>query len=55
MNAFVNAGFGNDPLMVNAEEGQSWVYKNKDSGSSLFSSLVGRRRFLINDALNRNV
>jgi 26S proteasome regulatory subunit N1 len=32
VNAFVNAGFGNDKLMVDAEEGNSWVYKNKDHG-----------------------
>ncbi|KIJ29120.1 hypothetical protein M422DRAFT_54344 [Sphaerobolus stellatus SS14] len=30
VNAFVNAGFGNDKLMVEAEEGSSWIYKNKD-------------------------
>jgi 26S proteasome regulatory subunit N1 len=34
VNAFVNAGFGNDKLMVEAEEGNSWVYKNKEHGSS---------------------
>ena len=32
VNAFVNAGFGNDKLMVDAEEGNSWIYKNKDHG-----------------------
>jgi 26S proteasome regulatory subunit N1 len=32
VNAFVNAGFGNDKLMVGAEEGNSWIYKNKDHG-----------------------
>lgn len=32
VNAFVNAGFGNDPLIVGAEEGSSYVYKTKDSG-----------------------
>jgi 26S proteasome regulatory subunit N1 len=32
VNAFVNARFGNDKLMVEAEEGNSWVYKNKDNG-----------------------
>lgn len=32
VNAFVNAGFGNDKLMVQAEEGNSWIYKNKDHG-----------------------
>lgn len=34
VNAFVNAGFGNDPLMVGAEEGNAWIYKNKDHGTS---------------------
>jgi len=33
VNAFVNAGFGNDKLMVTAEEGNSWIYKNKDHGT----------------------
>lgn len=33
VNAFVNAGFGNDKLMAEAEEGSSWVYKNKDHGA----------------------
>jgi 26S proteasome regulatory subunit N1 len=32
VNAFVNAGFGNDKLMAKAEAGDSWVYKNKDHG-----------------------
>ncbi|KAF6745585.1 hypothetical protein DFP72DRAFT_1091248 [Ephemerocybe angulata] len=30
--ALVNAGFGSDKLMVEAEEGNSWTYKNKDHG-----------------------
>ena len=38
VNAFVNAGFGNDKLMVAAEEGNSWVYKNKDHGGFLTGS-----------------
>lgn len=38
VNAFVNAGFGNDKLMVEAEEGNSWIYKNKDHGT--FSSFL---------------
>lgn len=36
VNAFVNAGFGNDKLMVQADEGSSWIYKNKDHGMSGF-------------------
>jgi len=35
VNAFVNAGFGNDKLMVDAEEGNSWIYKNKDHGKDI--------------------
>jgi 26S proteasome regulatory subunit N1 len=35
VNAFVNAGFGNDKLMVEAEEGSSWIYKNKEHGGSV--------------------
>lgn len=40
VNAFVNAGFGNDKLMVEADEGNSWVYKNKDHGMLLLSSFA---------------
>ena len=36
VNAFVNAGFGNDKLMVEADEGNSWIYKNKDHGMNPF-------------------
>ena len=32
VNAFLNAGFGTDKLMMGAEEG-SWIYKNKDHGN----------------------
>ena len=38
VNGFVNAGFGNDRLMAKAEEGQSWIYKNKDHGESVLAS-----------------
>ncbi|KAF7290615.1 26S proteasome regulatory subunit RPN1 [Mycena indigotica] len=47
VNAFVNAGYGNDKLMVEAEEGNSWVYKNKEHGAlcnlqaSLFQLVPG--------------
>ncbi|KAH7882342.1 26S proteasome regulatory complex non-ATPase subcomplex Rpn1 subunit [Phlebopus sp. FC_14] len=41
VNAFVNAGFGNDKLMVEAEEGNSWVYKNKDHGMMSASASLG--------------
>ena len=41
MNAFVNAGFGNDTLMAKAEEGNSWVYKNKDHGMLSATASLG--------------
>ena len=40
VNAFVNAGFGNDKLMVDAEEGNSWIYKNKDHGKNIGQILI---------------
>ncbi|RXW17645.1 hypothetical protein EST38_g8208 [Candolleomyces aberdarensis] len=41
VNAFVNAGFGNDKLMVEAEEGNSWIYKNKDHGMLSAAASLG--------------
>ncbi|KAL7414960.1 armadillo-type protein [Mrakia frigida] len=41
VNAFVNAGFGNDKLMVEAEEGNSWIYKNKDHGMLSATASLG--------------
>ena len=41
VNTFVNAGFGNDKLMVEAEEGNSWVYKNKDHGMMSAAANLG--------------
>ncbi|KAH9852544.1 26S proteasome regulatory complex non-ATPase subcomplex Rpn1 subunit [Lenzites betulinus] len=41
VNAFVNAGFGNDKLMAKAEEGSSWVYKNKDHGMLSATASLG--------------
>ncbi|KAE9388117.1 26S proteasome regulatory complex, non-ATPase subcomplex, Rpn1 subunit [Gymnopus androsaceus JB14] len=41
VNAFVNAGFGNDKLMVEAEEGSSWIYKNKDHGMMSATASLG--------------
>ncbi|TFK98578.1 armadillo-type protein [Pterulicium gracile] len=41
VNAFVNAGFGNDKLMVEAEEGNSWIYKNKEHGMMSASASLG--------------
>jgi 26S proteasome regulatory subunit N1 len=50
VNAFVNAGFGNDELMVEAEEGNSWIYKNKDHGT-----YIGRISLLtVSDIVNRH-
>lgn len=40
VNAFVNAGFGNDKLMVAVEDGSSWIYKNKDHGAYNISNKV---------------
>ena len=41
VNAFVNAGFGNDKLMVAAPEGQSWIYKNKEQGMLSATASIG--------------
>ncbi|CEO95240.1 26S proteasome non-ATPase regulatory subunit 2 like protein [Plasmodiophora brassicae] len=39
VNAFVNAGFGKDPLMT--PEGSDWMYKNKDHGMMSATASVG--------------
>ncbi|KAG8803495.1 proteasome regulatory particle base subunit, partial [Serendipita sp. 399] len=41
VNAFVNAGFSNDPLMAKAAAGDSWVYKNKDHGVTSAAASLG--------------
>lgn len=41
VNAFVNAGFGNDKLMATADAGDSWVYKNKDHGMTSAAASLG--------------
>lgn len=41
VNAFVNAGFGNDKLLVGAEEGSSWIYKNKEVGMKSATASIG--------------
>ena len=41
VNAFVNAGFGNDKLMAKADAGDSWVYKNKDHGVTSAAASLG--------------
>lgn len=40
VNAFVNAGFGQDKLMVGAE-GQKWVYRNKEHGMMSATASLG--------------
>lgn len=42
VNAFVNAGFGNDKLMLNQEEkGNNWVWKTKDEGQISATASLG--------------
>lgn len=41
VNAFVNAGFCNEKLLAEAEDGQSWIYKNKDHGILCASASLG--------------
>ncbi|KAI9137134.1 armadillo-type protein [Paraphysoderma sedebokerense] len=42
VNAFVNAGFGNDKLMLSTEgEGNSWIYKNKEHGMMSAAASLG--------------
>ncbi|CAG8504738.1 13783_t:CDS:10 [Ambispora leptoticha] len=40
VNAFVNAGFGNDKL-ISVEEGNNWIYKNKDHGMLSAAASLG--------------
>lgn len=39
VNAFVNAGFGSDKLLL--EEGSKWIYKNKDHGMMSATASLG--------------
>jgi len=41
VNAFVNAGFGTDKLMVDKDESSSWIYKNKDNGMTSAAASLG--------------
>ncbi|BEJ12927.1 hypothetical protein CspHIS471_0301010 [Cutaneotrichosporon sp. HIS471] len=41
VNAFVNAGFGNEKLVVKAPEGQSFIYKQKDRGMLSGAASIG--------------
>ena len=40
VNAFVNAGYGNDKLMT-GEEGSKWVFKNKEQGMMSAAASLG--------------
>ncbi|KPI36073.1 26S proteasome regulatory subunit rpn-1 [Cyphellophora attinorum] len=41
VNAFVNAGFGDDKLMINPGENRAWVWKTKDEGMLSTAASVG--------------
>ncbi|KAF1919665.1 armadillo-type protein [Ampelomyces quisqualis] len=41
VNAFVNTGYGNDKLMLNAEAKNSWVWKTKEDGMLSTSASLG--------------
>lgn len=41
VNAFVNAGYGNDKLVMTEEEKSSWIYKNKDAGQTSAAASIG--------------
>ncbi|KAF1964643.1 26S proteasome regulatory complex, non-ATPase subcomplex, Rpn1 subunit [Bimuria novae-zelandiae CBS 107.79] len=41
VNAFVNAGYGNDKLMLNADSKNSWVWKTKDEGMLSTAASLG--------------
>lgn len=41
VNAFVNAGYGNDKLMMTEEEKTSYIYKNKDAGQTSATASIG--------------
>ncbi|KZT61679.1 26S proteasome regulatory complex, non-ATPase subcomplex, Rpn1 subunit [Calocera cornea HHB12733] len=41
VNAFVNVGFGNDKMMSDVEDGQSWIYKNKEHGMMSAAASLG--------------
>lgn len=41
VNALVNAGFGSDKLMMNVEEDNNWIYKNKDHGKMSAAASLG--------------
>ncbi|KAI0244578.1 proteasome regulatory particle base subunit [Massospora cicadina] len=41
VNAFVNAGYGNDKLILNAEDTNAWIHKNRDSAKMSATASIG--------------
>ncbi|KAJ9088939.1 proteasome regulatory particle base subunit [Entomophthora muscae] len=41
VNAFVNAGYGNDKLILKAEDTNAWLHKNKDSAKMSATASLG--------------
>lgn len=41
VNAFANAGYGNDKLVLTEEEKTSWIYKNRDAGQTSTVASIG--------------
>lgn len=41
VNAFVNAGFGTDLLITNAENNEDWVFKVKEDGQTAAAASLG--------------
>ncbi|ORY78183.1 26S proteasome regulatory subunit rpn1 [Protomyces lactucae-debilis] len=41
VNAFVNAGYGSDKLLLTEEENTSWIYKTKDAGQTSATASIG--------------
>jgi len=41
VNAFVNAGFGTDQLIMNQEASEDWVFKNKEDGMTAAAASLG--------------
>ncbi|KAJ8129496.1 hypothetical protein O1611_g4136 [Lasiodiplodia mahajangana] len=50
VNAFVNAGFGNDKMMLNEDEKDTWVWKTKDEG--MMSTVASLGTLLLWDVEN---
>ncbi|KAI1127355.1 armadillo-type protein [Nemania abortiva] len=50
VNAFVNAGFGNDKMMLNDDEKDTWVWKTKDEG--MMSTVASLGTLLLWDVEN---